>query len=74
MKYKYKCKYKYKYKYINTNTNAKLYKYTNKNTKIYEYAKIYKYECLEDVPAGLVVHLLAAVEHVHHDPDGPGGR
>ena len=30
--------------------------------------------CLEDVSAGLVVHLLAAVEHVHHDPDGPGGH
>ena len=29
--------------------------------------------CLEDVPAGLVVHLLAAVEHIHHDPNGPGG-
>ena len=31
-------------------------------------------ETHEDVPARLVVHLLAAVEHVHHDPDGPGGR
>ena len=30
--------------------------------------------CLEDVSAGLVVHLLAAVEHIHHDPDGPGDR
>ena len=28
--------------------------------------------CLEDVSAGLVVHLLAAVEHIHHDPNGPG--
>ena len=27
--------------------------------------------CLEDVSAGLVVHLLAAVEHIDHDANCP---